>query len=58
MGQLGLDPARLRFEYIGAPMHEKLKEVLETMSAKLAKLGRNPVAQWYERGIQQEHDNL
>ena len=41
---LGLDQGRLRFEYIGAPMQAKLREVLATMDAKLRPLGTNPVA--------------
>ncbi len=44
IGQLGLEPGRLRFEYIGAPMEAKLREVLATMDNKLRPLGRNPVA--------------
>ena len=44
MGQLGLDSSRLRFEYIGAPMHEKFIEVINAMDAKLRPLGPNPVA--------------
>ena len=44
MGQLGLDMARLRFEYIGAPMHAKFVETLEQMTKKLKALGPNPAA--------------
>jgi heterodisulfide reductase subunit A len=44
MEQLGLNPARLRFEYIGAPMQAKLVEVLRAMDVKLRQLGPNPVA--------------
>jgi len=44
MDQLGLNLARLRFEYIGAPMQAKLIETLTTMDQKLRKLGPNPVA--------------
>ncbi len=44
MEQLGLNPARLRFEYIGAPMQAKLVEVLQAMDAKLRQLGPNPAA--------------
>ncbi len=44
MKQLGLDPNRLRFEYIGAPMQEKLCETLASMDAALRKLGPVPVA--------------
>ena len=44
MGQLGLDPIRLRFEYIGAPMQAKLIETLQTMNKKLRLLGPNPAA--------------
>ena len=44
MGQLGLDQARLRFEYIGAPMQGKLLETLEAMNIKLRTLGPNPAA--------------
>lgn len=44
MGQLGLDPGRLRFEYIGAPMQGKLLETIESMNAKLRTLGPNPAA--------------
>jgi heterodisulfide reductase subunit A len=43
MGQMGLDPARLRFEYIGAPMQARLMETLEKMEEKLRALGPNPV---------------
>ncbi len=39
MGQVGLESARLRFEYIGAPMHDKLVEVLRAMDSKLRTLG-------------------
>jgi len=35
MGQLGLSPYRLRFEYIGAPMQAKLMESLGNMDKKL-----------------------
>jgi len=42
--QLGLQSSRLRFEYIGAPMQEKLLDTLRTMDSKLRKLGPNPVA--------------
>ena len=48
MGQLGLSPARLRFEYIGAPMQAKLMEVLNSMSDALRELGPNPVARGEE----------
>ena len=44
MGQLGLDPGRLRFEYIGAPMQGKLLETLEAMNSKLRSLGPNPAS--------------
>ncbi len=44
MGQLGLDQSRLRFEYIGAPMQEKLIDTLDAMNEKLRKLGPNPAA--------------
>jgi len=44
MGQFGLDPIRLRFEYIGAPMQEKLIETLRAMDKKLRLLGPNPAA--------------
>jgi len=44
MKQLGLDPERLRFEYIGAPMQEKLVKTLGTMSERLRQLGPNPVS--------------
>ncbi len=44
MEQLGLNLARLRFEYIGAPMQAKLLDTLRTMDEKLRKLGPNPVA--------------
>jgi heterodisulfide reductase subunit A len=44
MAQLGLDPSRLRFEYIGAPMQAKLVQTLKTMDQKLRPLGPNPVA--------------
>jgi heterodisulfide reductase subunit A len=44
MGQLGLDPGRLRFEYIGAPMQGKLLETLEAMNVKLKSLGPNPAS--------------
>jgi len=42
MNQLGLDPARLRFEYIGAPMQAELLETLRKMDEKLRTLGPNP----------------
>ena len=42
--QLGLAPARLRFEYIGAPMQAKFVTVLKDMDQSLRKLGPNPVA--------------
>lgn len=42
--QLGLQPARLRFEYIGAPMQDKLLETLRAMDDKLRSLGPNPAA--------------
>jgi len=44
MGQLGLNPSRLRFEYIGAPMQAKLMDTLRDMDLKLRALGPNPVA--------------
>ena len=44
MGQLGLDPIRLRFEYIGAPMQAKFVETLQAMDKKLRQLGPNPAA--------------
>ena len=44
MAQLGLEPGRLRFEYIGAPMQGKLIETIEAMNAKLGELGPNPAA--------------
>jgi len=44
MNQLGLDSARLRFDYIGAPMQAKLVEILQTMDKKLRRLGPNPAA--------------
>jgi heterodisulfide reductase subunit A len=44
MGQLGLNPSRLRFEYIGAPMQAKLMDTLRDMDKKLRALGPNPVA--------------
>jgi heterodisulfide reductase subunit A len=44
MNQLGLDPGRLRFEYIGAPMQAKLVTVLRQMHENLTKLGPNPIA--------------
>ncbi len=44
MSQLGIESSRLRFEYIGAPMHERFIEVLQAMDAKLRPLGRNPIA--------------
>jgi len=44
MGQLGIDQERLRFEYIGAPMHAKLLDTLGKMDRRLRQLGRNPVA--------------
>lgn len=40
--QLGVSPARLRFEYIGAPMQHKLLETLRSMDQKLRQLGPNP----------------
>jgi len=43
MGQLGLDPERLRFEYIGAPMQAKLMDTLRKMDARLRTLEPNPV---------------
>jgi heterodisulfide reductase subunit A len=42
--QLGLDPARLRFEYIGAPMQAKLMATLQQMDQRLRLLGPNPTA--------------
>lgn len=42
LAQLGLDPGRLRFEYIGAPMQAKLVETLRAMDERLRKLGPNP----------------
>jgi len=45
MRQLGLNPARLRFEYIGAPMQAKLVDTLRAMDDKLRKLGPNPAAE-------------
>jgi heterodisulfide reductase subunit A len=42
MGQLGLDSTRLRFEYIGSAMQNRLLEVLHQMDQKLRKLGPNP----------------
>ncbi|MCP4606616.1 MAG: hydrogenase iron-sulfur subunit [Proteobacteria bacterium] len=44
MGQLGLNPSRLRFEYIGAPMQAKLVDTLSKMDKTLRKLGPNPAA--------------
>jgi heterodisulfide reductase subunit A len=44
MRQLGLDPSRLRFEYIGAPMQAKLMQTLRSMDEKLRQLGPNPAA--------------
>jgi heterodisulfide reductase subunit A len=44
MGQLGLDPARLRFEYIGAPMQARFVATLEDMDGRLRQLGPNPLA--------------
>jgi len=44
MGQLGLDPWRLRFEYIGAPMQSKLMDVLQKMEERIRQLGPNPAA--------------
>ncbi|MFH0946050.1 MAG: hydrogenase iron-sulfur subunit [Planctomycetota bacterium] len=41
--QLGLAPARLRFEYIGAPMQAKFVTVLKEMDRDLRQLGPNPV---------------
>jgi heterodisulfide reductase subunit A len=43
LGQLGYDTARLRFEYIGAPMHDKLVSVLRAMDARLRALGPAPL---------------
>lgn len=43
MRQLGLDPKRLRFEYIGAPMQAELLDSLRAMDARLRELGPNPV---------------
>jgi coenzyme F420-reducing hydrogenase delta subunit len=50
IGQLGLDQARLRFEYIGAPMQGELIETIETMNEKLKRLGPNPAAAILARG--------
>lgn len=44
MRQLGLDPGRLRFEYIGAPMQAKFVDVLGKMDERLRRLGPNPLA--------------
>jgi heterodisulfide reductase subunit A len=44
MAALGLDPGRLRFEYIGAPMQEKYVATLRDMDQRLRALGRNPAA--------------
>ncbi|MCP4677798.1 MAG: hydrogenase iron-sulfur subunit [Deltaproteobacteria bacterium] len=44
MGQMGLDPSRLRFEYIGAPMQAKLVDTIGKMDATLRKLGPNPAS--------------
>jgi heterodisulfide reductase subunit A len=44
MEQLGLNPGRLVFDYIGAPMQAKLVSTLEAMDERLRKLGPNPVA--------------
>ena len=44
MGQLGLDTGRLRFEYLGAPMQERLVETIRSMDGALRRLGPNPVA--------------
>ena len=44
LGQLGLSPSRLRFEYIGAPMQAKLMDILKQMDDKLRPLGPNPAA--------------
>jgi heterodisulfide reductase subunit A len=44
MGQLGLNPIRLRFEYIGAPMQAKLVDTLRKMDEKLRELGPNPTS--------------
>jgi heterodisulfide reductase subunit A len=44
MGQLGLDPGRLRFVYIGAPMQAKLVDTIRQMDEKLRELGPNPAA--------------
>jgi heterodisulfide reductase subunit A len=44
LDQLGLQSSRLRFEYIGAPMQEKLLDTLRAMDGKLRMLGPNPVA--------------
>lgn len=42
LDQLGYDPRRLRFEYIGAPQQDKLVEILRNMDQGLRALGRNP----------------
>ena len=47
MGQLGLEPSRLRFEYIGAPMQAKLVDTIRQIDTKLRELGPNPVARGY-----------
>jgi len=49
MRQMGLDPGRLRFEYIGAPMQAHLVETLYKMDKLLRSLSPNPVAaMWAE----------
>lgn len=44
MSGLGLDPGRLRYEYIGAPMQQKFVATLKDMDERLRALGRNPAA--------------
>ncbi len=44
LSQLGVEPGRLRFEYIGAPMQAKLMTALRDMDKKLRQLGPNPAA--------------
>ena len=44
LAELGINKARLRFEYIGAPMQERLREVLSAMDGSLRQLRPNPVA--------------
>jgi heterodisulfide reductase subunit A len=44
LAEFGINQSRMRFEYIGAPMQERLREVLSAMDRSLRQLRPNPVA--------------